>query len=74
MIQLMNSNCTDGRGLDLLIMDEILGNVDEKGLTDIYSALNTLQVTTLVVSHNPVSAAYRHKLTICKQNGISKIE
>ena len=74
MIQLMNSNCTDGRGLDLLIMDEILGNVDEKGLSDIYSALNTLQVTTLVVSHNPVSAAYRHKLTICKQNGISKIE
>ena len=74
MIQLMNSNCVNGRGLDLLIMDEILGNVDEKGLSDIYKALNTLQVTTLVVSHNPVSAAYRHKLTICKQNGISRIE
>lgn len=73
MTQLINSNCSEGKGLDLLIMDEILGNVDEKGLTDIYAALNTLHVTTLVVSHNPVTAAYKHTLTVCKKNGISSI-
>jgi len=73
MSRLINANCENGRGLDLLVMDEILNGVDELGLVGIYEALNRIQVTTIVVSHNPITQSYPHTLTVTKENGISTI-
>ncbi len=71
--KLMNVTCSEGKGLDLLILDEILDATDENGLANMFDALNSLQVTTLVVSHGKVAEAYPYRLTVTKRNGVSTI-
>lgn len=74
MQKLVNGNCVGDKGLDLLVLDEILEAVDEEGLSSMFSALNKLGITALVVSHGNVAEGYPHKLLITKENGESKIE
>lgn len=71
--KLVNSNCGDGKGLDLLVLDEILEATDEEGLSNMFEALNKLKVTSLIVSHGNVAENYPNKVVICKSNGISSI-
>lgn len=73
MNSLTNNNADNDKGLDLLILDEILAPVDEEGLTNILESLNKLKITSMVVSHGKTAEAYPHKLVITKQNGISTI-
>lgn len=73
MNKLTNVNCMEGKGLDLLILDEILDATDESGLANIFEALNSLQITSLVVSHGNIAENYPHKLVVNKQNGVSFI-
>lgn len=73
MQKLVNANCDDEKGLDLLVLDEILEAVDEAGLSSMFDALNTLGSTVLVVSHGNVAEGYPHKLVITKENGESRI-
>lgn len=74
MQTLVNGNCEDGKGLDLLVLDEILEAVDEEGLSSMFAALNRLGITALVVSHGNVAEGYPYKLLITKENGESKID
>lgn len=71
--KLTNVNCPDDKGLDLLILDEVLDATDESGLAHMFDALNSLQITSLVVSHGLVSESYPYRLIITKQNGISTL-
>lgn len=71
--ELTNSNCEDGKGLDLLVLDEILDATDELGLASMFDALNKLNITALIVSHGLTQENYPHKITVKKQNGISTI-
>ena len=71
--KLTNVNCNDEKGLDLLILDEILDATDESGLANMFDALNALQITSMVVSHGQIAEAYPYRLTVTKQNGISTI-
>lgn len=71
--KLINTNCEDGKGLDLLVIDEIMDGIDEDGLSSIFETLNNLQVTSLVVSHGLVHEGYQHRLIINKHNGVSFI-
>lgn len=73
MQKLVNCNCEDGKGLDMLVLDEILEAVDEAGLAAMFEALNALGGTVLVVSHGNVAEGYPHKLVITKENGESRI-
>lgn len=73
MQKLVNANCDDEKGLDLLVLDEILEAVDESGLSSMFDALNALGGTVLVVSHGNVAEGYPHKLVITKENGESRI-
>lgn len=73
MQKLVNSNCEDDKGLDLLILDEILSAVDEEGNTKMFEALNKLGITVLVVSHGHVSESYPHTLIIRKEHGESRL-
>lgn len=73
MNQLTNLNCEDGKGLDLLIADEVLDSADEQGLASVFKALNQTQITSLVVSHGLTNEGYPNKITITKTNGISSI-
>ena len=71
--KLTNVNCPEGKGLDLLILDEILDATDEAGLASMFDALNALQITAMVVSHGLVHESYPYRLTVTKQNGVSTL-
>ena len=73
MHKLTNVSCEDGKGLDLLVLDEILEATDESGLANIFEALNSLQITSLVVSHGNIAENYPHRLIVNKKNGVSFI-
>ena len=73
MQKLVNANCDGEKGLDLLVLDEILEAVDEAGLASMFEALNALGGTVLVVSHGNVAEGYPHKLVIVKEHGESGI-
>lgn len=73
MHKLTNLNCDEGKGLDLLVLDEILEATDEQGLSKIFDALNQLKITSLVVSHGNIAEGYPYKTVVNKQNGISYI-
>ena len=73
MQKLVNSNCEGDKGLDLLVLDEILAAVDEEGNAKMFESINRLGITALVVSHGAVSEGYIHTLTIRKENGESRI-
>lgn len=74
MRQLINGNCEENKGLDLLVLDEILEAADESGLANIFAALNHIGLTALIVSHGNIAEGYQHKLIINKQNGDSYID
>lgn len=74
MQTLVNGNCEDGKGLDLLVIDELLDAMDEDGLACTFTALNRLGITSLVVSHGNVTEGYPYKVIIVKENGESKLE
>lgn len=73
MQKLVNSNCEGDKGLDLLVLDEILAAVDEEGNTKMFRSLNQLGITALVVSHGHVSESYPYTLVIRKEHGESRI-
>lgn len=73
MNKLVNSSAEDGKGMDLLILDEILAAVDENGLACIFLALNRVAITSLVISHGNIAENYPHTLIINKHNGQSFI-
>ena len=73
MQKLINSNCEDDKGLDLLVLDEILAAVDEEGNTMMFNSLNKLGITALVVSHGLTNESYPHTLTIRKEGNESRI-
>ena len=58
----------------ILILDEILEATDEQGLSNIFDALNQLQITSLVVSHGNIAEGYQYKTVVNKLNGVSYIE
>lgn len=73
MRQLTNANCEDGKGLDLLILDEILDASDYPGLMSYADAINSLGITTLMITQNVVNEQYPYRLEVRKENGVSTI-
>ena len=73
MQKLVNANCDDDKGLDLLVLDEILEAVDESGLAAMFEALNALGSTVLVVSHGNTAEGYPHRSVVIKEHGESRI-
>lgn len=74
MQRLVNGNCDFGKGLDLLVIDELGDSLDETGLASTFSAINKLGLTALVVSHGLTNEGYPYKLQIIKENGESRID
>lgn len=74
MQRLVNGNCEVGKGVDMIVIDEVIDSMDADGLASVFSALNHLNVTALVVSHGAVAEGYKHRLLITKRNGESRID
>lgn len=70
---LTNSNCEDGKGLDFIIIDELLDKSDEVGMSTYCEALNKLGQTSLLITQGGISEGYPHKLLIVKKQGVSTI-
>ena len=70
---LTNSNCEEGRGLDFIIIDELLDKSDEVGMATYCEALNKLGQTALLITQGGISEGYPHKLLIVKKQGVSTI-
>jgi len=70
---LTNNNCEDGKGLDFIIIDELLDKSDEVGMTTYCEALNKLKQTALLITQGGVAEGYPHKLLITKRQGVSTI-
>lgn len=71
---LTNSNCEEGKGLDFIIIDELLDKSDEVGMATYCEALNKLHQTALLITQGGVSEGYPHKLLIVKKQGVSEIQ
>ena len=74
MSKLINMNCDDGKGLDLLVLDEVLDATDESGLMCILEALNENGITCLAVSHGMIAESYPYVHTAIKEGGETTIE
>ena len=70
---LTNSNCEEGKGLDFIIIDELLDKSDEVGMATYCEALNKLDQTALLITQGGISEGYPHKLLIVKKQGVSTI-
>lgn len=73
MNKLVNINADDNKGLNFLLIDEILDGVDESGLNNILNFINTLGITSMIISHGKIAESYPNTLTIKKSNGVSTI-
>ena len=70
---LTNTSCDNGKGLDLIIADEILDASDIDGLMSYCEAINHLQITAFIITQNAIAENYPYKLVVTKKNGISTI-
>ena len=70
---LTNADCEAGKGLDFIVIDEILDKSDEVGIATYCDALNALGQTTLMITQGSVVEGYEHKVVVKKECGISKI-
>lgn len=65
----------NGRGLDLLILDESLGALDSRGVVNICDILNQLGVTVLMITQNVSNDVnISNKILIIRENEVSRIE
>ena len=71
--KLINIGAEDTKGLNLLVIDEILDTVDGNGLSHIFDTLMSHDITSLVVSHGGVAENFPHKIIVTKENGVSSV-
>lgn len=73
-IQHLINMSTNGKGLDLLVLDETFSGIDTMGQENIIKILEHLGVTIMMITQN-VSSEFNNenKLMIVKENGISHI-
>lgn len=72
--KLTNNSAPKGKGLDLLVLDEILDCSDTTGIEGYCSALNKLKTTSLLVTQNPISDNDGDTIVVVKENGYSTIK
>lgn len=71
--RLTNNSAPKGKGLDLIVLDEILEASDTTGIESSCAALNKLKITSLMVTQNPISDNDGHTIVVTKENGYSTI-
>lgn len=72
--KLTNNSAPKGKGLDLLVLDEILEASDTTGIESSCKALNKLRTTSLLVTQNPISDNDGNTIVVVKENGYSTIK
>lgn len=70
---LLNMSCDHGKGLGLVVLDELMGSLDRLGVGLTMEALNSLGQTILAISHVEPRSPYKNTLLVTKENGNSTI-
>jgi DNA repair exonuclease SbcCD ATPase subunit len=70
----MNMSCKHGKGLDLAVLDELMGSLDRLGVQKSVEALNSLGQTILAISHVEPKQVYVNTIKIVKEKGYSRIK
>lgn len=62
----------DGKGINMLLLDESLGNIDSTGTMEIVKILENLGITVMLITQNiEDSSIFRNSLQVVKKEGIS---
>lgn len=72
-MQRIINQSTDGRGLDLLVLDEIVESIDSEGLENLLKSLNRLELNVLLITHATIETNYDNVVIVKKVGGISEI-
>lgn len=74
-IQHLINLSTNGKGLNLLMLDETFGGIDSEGQEGIIRILENLGITVIMITQN-VSSEFNNdnKLMVVKENGVSRFE
>lgn len=72
MQQIIN-NVSEGKGLQLLVLDEIVESIDSEGLISLLKSMNQLNQTVLLITHATIEQNYQNVVTIVKKDNISYI-
>lgn len=64
---------TEGGGINIAILDEVLESLDGIGLDSIVEALQELGQTIILITHGAVNTNKAEQITVVKENGISYI-
>jgi DNA repair exonuclease SbcCD ATPase subunit len=71
---LINLNAGENKGLNLLVIDEILDSTDATGMTRIVKALEKAEETCVLITHIPLPASVGKPVLVVKENDLSRIE
>lgn len=71
---LLNLSCSNGQGLSLIVLDELMGSLDRLGVGEVMKALDSLNQNILAISHVEPKQNYPHTLVVIKEGGYSRIE
>lgn len=69
---LINNNASP-KGLDLILIDEVLESSDSLGIENIIKSMETINKTMLLITQNEINALPEKTITFIKQNGELKI-
>jgi exonuclease SbcC len=64
---------TEGKGIDLIILDEIIESIDSLGIINLLKSLNKLNLNILIITHATINQNHEYVLNIEKNNGVSEI-
>ena len=71
-IQHLINLSTNGRGLNLLLLDEVFPGIDSKGQEKIINTLNKLGITVMLITQNVSdNLNVENKITVVKKGGVS---
>lgn len=72
-IQHLINLSTNGRGLNLLLLDEVFPGIDSKGQEKIINTLNKIGITVMMITQN-VSESFNNENTlyVVKEDGVSR--
>lgn len=72
-IQRLINLSLDGRGINMLLLDESLGNIDSLGTMEIVRILEKLSITVMLITQNiEDSSIFQNSIQVIKREGISK--
>ena len=72
-IQHLINLSTDGRGLNLLILDEALSGIDSNGTLEIIKTIDNMNSSVLMITQNIEDPSIcKHHINVVKENGVSR--